>query len=66
MAKIRNVSGEDLIVPVLGSRTVADDAVVEVPDALFDSFVCQPALWAAVTEPAAVPSAVAAKTGKEK
>jgi hypothetical protein len=66
MAKIRNVSGEDLIVPVL-DRIVADDAVVEVPDALFDSFVCQPALWAAVTDPAAATSSTAAaKTGKEK
>lgn len=38
MAKIQNVSGVDLFVPVLGREVKADD-VVEVDDALYESFV---------------------------
>lgn len=52
MAKVRNVSGDARIVPVLGHRTVEVDEVTEVPDELFESFVCQTEIWEPVTEPA--------------
>lgn len=49
--KIRNVSGEDRIVPEL-YRTVAADEVVEVPDARAEGYTCQPHIWAAESAPA--------------
>lgn len=52
MAKIKNVSGEDLLVPVLGGRLVVAGAVVEVPDELVESFTCQKPNWAAADKAA--------------
>lgn len=46
MAKIKNVSGEDLLVPGLGGRLVLAGAVVEVPDEEAESYTCQESNWA--------------------
>lgn len=48
MAKIRNVSGQDLWVPWLG-REVRADEVATVPDSDVESYTCQPAVWADAT-----------------
>lgn len=45
MAKIRNISGEDLFVPWL-NKVVAADEVTHVPDADLSAYTCQPATWA--------------------
>lgn len=45
MAKIRNVSGDDLWVPWL-NREVKADEVVEVPDADLEAYTAQPETWA--------------------
>lgn len=45
MAKIKNVSGEDRLVPGLGGRLVLAGAVVEVPDEDAFSYTCQEANW---------------------
>jgi hypothetical protein len=45
MAQIRNVSGVDRYVPLLG-KTVESDEVVTVDDDLLDGFVCQVGVWA--------------------
>lgn len=44
MAKVRNVSGEDLYVPEVG-RVVAVDEVVTVPDARAKAYTCQSRTW---------------------
>ena len=49
MAKIRNVSGEDLFVPWL-NREVKADEVATVPDSDLESYTSQPAVWADVTK----------------
>lgn len=46
MAKIKNVSGEDRLVPGLGGRLVLAGAVVEVPDEDAYSYTCQESNWA--------------------
>ena len=46
MAKVRNISGEPLIVPEL-DRVVVVDEVVDVPDERVEAFTCQPKTWAA-------------------
>ncbi|MFD5975566.1 hypothetical protein [Streptomyces bacillaris] len=51
MARVRYVGPEPVTVPELGSRTIQPDEVVEVPDARFDGYVCQPAAWEGVEEP---------------
>jgi hypothetical protein len=67
MAKIRNVSGEDLVVPWLGHRVVKADETVDVPDKDYDAYVCQPDTWEGVGEPKTAPKAPASKprSGKE-
>lgn len=45
MAKIKNVSGEDRLVPGLGGRLVVAGAVVEVPDEDTYSYTCQTTNW---------------------
>lgn len=50
MAKIKNVSGEDLLVPGLGDRLVIAGAVVEVPDEAAESYTCQASTWKAVSK----------------
>jgi hypothetical protein len=51
VARIRNISGEDRIVPWLGGRLVIDGAVVEVPDEDFEAYTCQESTWAPVSAP---------------
>ena len=46
MAKIRNTSGLDLIVPGLGGRLVPAGAVVEVDDDSADSYTVCESMWA--------------------
>lgn len=45
MAKVRNVSGEQLYAVEL-NRLVQPDEVVEVPDDRLDGYTCQPMTWA--------------------
>jgi hypothetical protein len=51
MARVRYLGPEPVTVPELG-RAVEPDEVVEVPDDRFEGYVCQPATWEAVEEPA--------------
>ncbi|MEU3293020.1 hypothetical protein ABZ722_11730 [Streptomyces longwoodensis] len=51
MARVRYLGPEPVTVPELG-RAVEPDEVVEVPDARFEGYVCQPLAWEAVEEPA--------------
>lgn len=62
MARVRFIGPEPVTVPELGSRVVHPDEVVEVPDARFDAYVCQPATWESVEEPGAG-EAAARKSG---
>jgi hypothetical protein len=48
MAKLRNISPDTLIVPLLG-RSVDPDEVVEVADALLEQYAWPDTLWAVVT-----------------
>ena len=45
MAKIRNVSGQALVVPWLGHVQVADSEVIEVPDEALEAYINQPGTW---------------------
>ena len=47
--KIKNVSGEDRIVPALGDRLVLAGQVIDVPDKTVEGFTCQTTTWQAVT-----------------
>lgn len=51
MARVRFIGPEPVTVPELGDRTVQPDEVVEVPDARYDGYVCQIAMWESVEEP---------------
>ncbi|MFI7137194.1 hypothetical protein ACIBQ5_05325 [Streptomyces massasporeus] len=51
MARVRYLGPEPVTVPELG-RAVEPDEVVEVPDARYDGYICQPATWETVEEPA--------------
>lgn len=62
MAKVRYVGDVPVSVPELGGRTVQPDEVVEVPDARYDGYVCQPPNWEGVEEPKAAPKKAAAKS----
>ncbi|WP_412079045.1 hypothetical protein ACLF6K_37510 [Streptomyces xanthophaeus] len=66
MAKVRFVGPLPVTVPELGSRIVQPDEVVEVPDARYDGYVCQPTNWEPVEEPkdSEPPKKAAAKTVK--
>lgn len=44
--KIKNVSGDDRIVPSLGHRLVISGQVVEVPDEDAEAYLCQTTIWA--------------------
>lgn len=46
MAKVKNISGEDRIVPELGGLLVFAGQVIEVPDERAEGYVCQQATWA--------------------
>lgn len=52
MAKIKNVSGEDRIVPSLGGRLVLDGAVADVPTEDVYAYTCQESNWAPVDKDA--------------
>ncbi|MFJ2568178.1 hypothetical protein ACIO02_35535 [Streptomyces sp. NPDC087568] len=66
MARVRFLGPAPVTVPELG-RTVQPDEVVEVPDARFDGYVCQPANWESVEEPGAKASKkTAARPQKEE
>lgn len=45
MAKIRNISGEQLFASEIHKLVEADE-VVDVPDARLDAYLCQSATWA--------------------
>ena len=66
MARVRFIGPEPVTVPELGDREVQPDEVVEVPDARFEGYVCQPTNWESVEEPktAAPAMKTAAKTAK--
>jgi hypothetical protein len=52
MARVRFLGSEPVTVPELGpERVVQPDEVVEVPDARFEGYVCQPMNWEGVEEP---------------
>jgi hypothetical protein len=51
MARVRYLGPEPVTVPELG-RAVEPDEVVEVPDDRYDGYICQPANWEPVEEPA--------------
>ncbi|MEI5036047.1 hypothetical protein RB201_35665 [Streptomyces sp. S1A(2023)] len=75
MARVRYIGAEPVTVPELGSREVQPDEVVEVPDARFDGYVCQPSNWEGIEEPKdetppaplrkSTPAAKAAPSSKE-
>ncbi|MFF2226287.1 hypothetical protein ACFVV7_23565 [Streptomyces globisporus] len=50
MARVRYIGAEPVTVPELG-RTVQPDEIVEVPDARFEGYVCQPTAWEGIEEP---------------
>lgn len=51
MARVRYVGPEPVTVPELGDREIQPDEVVEVPDARFEGYACQPSNWQALEEP---------------
>lgn len=57
MARVRYIGAEPVTVPELGDRSVEPDQVVEVPDARFEGYVCQPGTWESVQEPQDEPPA---------
>lgn len=52
MSKVRNVSGEDRVVPALGGRLVVAGAVVDVDPAEVYGFTVQESNWAPADEEA--------------
>lgn len=50
MARLKNVSGEDLIVPGLDSRLVLAGQIVEVPDDEAEAYACQETNWKQTTK----------------
>ena len=64
MARVRFIGPEPVTVPELGGRVVQPDEVVEVPDGLYEGYVCQPQTWEPVEEPAA--KSAAKKTSAAK
>lgn len=64
MARVRYIGAEPVTVPELGERTIQPDQVVEVPDARYPGYVCQPQTWESVEEPEA--KAAAKKTSAAK
>ncbi len=67
MARVRLIGPEPVTVPELGESVVQPDEVVEVPDARFDAYVCQPHTWEPVEEPqpAPAPAKKAARKGSD-
>ena len=65
MARVRYLGPEQVNVPELG-RTVEPDEIVEVPDARFEGYACQPANWEVVEEPGSAKKKTAAKQAPQK
>lgn len=65
MARVRFIGPEPVTVPELG-REVQPDEVVEVPDARFEGYVCQPGTWELVEEPGATARKSAAKSSQKE
>lgn len=65
MARVRFIGREPVTVPELGDREIQPDEVVEVPDARFDGYVCQPGAWESVEEPGAAAKKTTAKTASK-
>lgn len=71
MARVRYVGPEPVTVPEL-DRVVEPDEIVEVPDARFEGYVCQPGTWEPIEEPkeetppAALVKKSAAKSAPQK
>ncbi|MEU0393811.1 hypothetical protein ABZ208_13710 [Streptomyces sp. NPDC006208] len=65
MARVRLIGPEPVTVPELGDRVIQPDEVVEVPDARFDGYVCQPGTWQSVEEPGAAPKKTAVKAASK-
>ncbi|MFE7927787.1 hypothetical protein ACFU6S_03480 [Streptomyces sp. NPDC057456] len=51
MARVRYLGPETATVPELGNRSVEPDEIVEVPDARFEGYACQPSNWEVIEEP---------------
>jgi hypothetical protein len=51
MARVRFLGPEPVTVPELGNRTVQPDEMIDVPDARFGGYVCQPSTWEPIEEP---------------
>lgn len=66
MAKIKNVSGEDRLVPGLGGRLVLAGAVVEVPDEDAHAYTCQETNWAPADKAATKAHDAAAPTPEKE
>jgi hypothetical protein len=52
VAKVKNISGEPLLVPALGGRMVLPGQVVDVADEAVYGFTCQKQTWAPVGDEA--------------
>lgn len=51
MPSVKNISGENRIVPSLGGRLVLAGQEVEVPEGDVEAFTCQAATWALADKP---------------
>lgn len=45
MGKVKNISGEERVIPSMSDRLVAAGQVIEIPDADVPGFVCQVGIW---------------------
>lgn len=61
MAKVKNISGEDLEIPSMGGRLVVAGQVIEVDADAVYGLTCQPATW----EPADAEAKKAHKAASE-
>lgn len=67
MARVRFIGREPVHVPELGAaRVVQLDETVEVPDARYAAYVCQPQTWESVEEPKDESPAVPVKKAAAK
>lgn len=66
MAKFRLVADEPRMVPWLGGQLIQPDHVITVPDAHYEAYACQPAVWESVAEPRTSASKTSAQSaGKD-
>lgn len=52
MAKVRNISDDVLVVPLLGNVTAEPDEVIDVPDKMLEDYDWPETVWSVVTAPA--------------